>query len=56
MSIRVLRLLEYTYSDVETMVADMARWQVGANGSHQAGTKVKISSTTLPPSIFEDES
>jgi len=49
--IRVLRLLEYIYADAETMVEDMAHWQVGLNSAYRPSRKMKITSCVLPPAI-----
>lgn len=50
--IRVLRVLEYVYDDVEIMERDMARWTV----PHvQHGGKFTIRSTTLPFEVVSDD-
>ena len=47
MTIRVLRLLEYTYSSAKIMERDMARW--GVQGAHRGpNDTVVIKSTVLP--------
>lgn len=47
--IRVLRLLEYLYENVETMDRDMRRWDV--QGAF-TGDRMIIRSTTLPPTTL----
>lgn len=54
MKIRVLRVLEYVYSDVETMEKDMGRWGLAANGTHRAGANLTIKSSVLPLETIED--
>lgn len=50
--IRVLRVLEYVYDDVEVMEKDMARWAV----PHvQHTNKLTIRSTTLPFEVVSDD-
>lgn len=52
MTIRVLRLIEYTYATSETMIDDMERWQV------QRAKKLSdmtIRSATLPPEILTED-
>lgn len=52
MSIRVLRLMEYIYEDVETMEKDMARW---IHSSPNRTAKVRFKSCSLPLSVFDGE-
>jgi len=51
--VRVLRLLEYEYPDLETAVADMDRWGIPPNGTNPARSFVKyparIRSTVIGP-------
>jgi hypothetical protein len=51
--IRVLRLIQYEYDDVEQMEADMARWQLPANGSYQVGANRRHRSATLPLEVLD---
>lgn len=53
MKIRVLRLLEYTYSSVEAMERDMEKWQ---HGTHRYGSNYAVvKSVTLPLEVLQDE-
>ena len=47
--IRVLRLMEYTYSSVETMEQDMAHWAVPAFGEKRWNENETIKSATMFP-------
>ena len=51
--VRVLRLLEYEYPDLETAVADMDRWGIPPNGTNPRSSFVKhparIRSTVIGP-------
>ncbi len=52
-SVRVLRLLEYTYPDTEAMADDMARWGVPANGEKLFGRiDRRIKSAVLPEKVI----
>ena len=51
MSVRVLRLMEYTYEDAEQMVDDMNHWKVQGTFSPRIGMTIK--STTLSPMLLE---
>lgn len=50
MTIRVLRVLEYEYPNAETMIADMERWGVPANGTSPYSHS-PIRSSTFPPQV-----
>lgn len=50
--IRVLRIMEYTYEDAETMVSDMAHWQTPQNGLIHFGDKKTLRCATLPIEVF----
>lgn len=39
--IRVTRLMEYTFKDMEEAEANMARWAVPPNGTHNFGQGTK---------------
>jgi hypothetical protein len=52
MSIRVLRLLEYTYDSVESMQRDMQQWKI--QGGLKTGPRVSIRSVTLPLEVLAD--
>lgn len=47
--IRVLRLIEYTYSSAAVMERDMARWQTSGNHGN-----VRVRSTALPPTVLRE--
>ena len=51
--VRVLRLLEYEYPDLETAVADMDRWGIPSNGTNPQSGKyqypARIRSTVIGP-------
>jgi hypothetical protein len=47
MTIRVLRLLEYEYPDIETADADMGHWYMPANGSRVLAKLVTIRSAII---------
>jgi hypothetical protein len=49
--VRVLRLMEYIYPDIETATQDMARWQV--QGTYKPRQAITIRSTVLPPEVWE---
>jgi hypothetical protein len=49
--IRVLRLLEYTYTSVERMEQDMSHWQIPTNGTWDAHGIV-IRSAIIPLEIL----
>ena len=52
--IRVLRLMEYVYPDVESMEADMGCWAIPANGKRSLGICGKsISSAVLPLTVLD---
>lgn len=51
--IRVLRVIEYTYPDVEAMNKDMDRWTVSLPGVRSA--VVSISSNALPYLVDVDD-
>lgn len=56
MRIRVVRLLEYSYDSVDTMVADQQRWAIPANGVGPHPNKhVQIRSAVLPVDLFDVE-
>lgn len=50
--IRVLRLLEYTYDDVQTYEKDRQRWYI--QEGRTVNPRVTIRSTTLPLEVLED--
>ena len=50
--IRVLRVLEYVYDDVEIMEKDMARWMI-PHVKHTTGFTIR--STTLPFEVVSDD-
>jgi len=52
MTIRVVRLMEYTYPDLETAHADMARWAVQGTFS-PGGNKLITSTVIINPTPFE---
>lgn len=56
MSLRVLRLLEYTYPNVEAMESDMGKWAIPANGIRTLGMGQgkAIKSATLPLEVLAD--
>jgi len=49
--VRVLRLLEYEYPDLETAAADMDRWGIPANGTNPRSWDypARIRSTVIGP-------
>ena len=54
--IRVIRVLEYTYPDVETMERDMMRWAPASpEGARKGGMKMK-SAHFIPEFVKDDES
>lgn len=53
MAVRVLRLMEYVYKDIESALDDMGRWQV--QGTYKPHRGLRISSTVLlNPTPFEE--
>lgn len=50
--IRVLRLLEYTYPDVEHMELDMARWAVQQGSIRFGSNPTVIKSVVLPLEVL----
>lgn len=52
MSVRVLRLLEYTYSDAQFAEEDQARWSVQRTYTPNPHTTIR--SATLPPEFLPD--
>jgi hypothetical protein len=50
--VRVLRLIEYTYADVEQMERDMERWSVQSSRNYGP---VQVRTTTLPLEVLDDE-
>ena len=52
--IRVLRLIEYTYDNVERMVEDMQRWTIQGNFPDGPSGGMSFVSTALPPEIFTE--
>jgi len=46
--IRVLRFIEYTYADADTMIRDMSRWTLQHDSPNG---KIKFQSTNLPPTL-----
>lgn len=48
--IRVLRLIEYIYDDVEAMERDMARWKLTA----PTNKTMTMKSVTLPLEVLDD--
>lgn len=55
MSVRVIRLMEYTYASGEDAIADMERWEVPANGTRGYGAQT-IRSAVIPTYLLDDES
>jgi hypothetical protein len=51
--VRVVRILEYEYVDIKTMLEDQARWYVGINGK-RTHRHVIIKSATLPPELLDN--
>lgn len=49
--IKVLRLIEYTYTDYETMRADMAQWGVQ---KEKITPRIIIRSAVLPSSVVTE--
>lgn len=55
-TIRVLRILEYTYKTPERMEADMGHWAMGINAIRSVGMNgMSIRSATLPPHILPND-
>jgi hypothetical protein len=53
MAVRVLRLMEYVYEDIESALDDMGRWQV--QGTFKPNKRMRISSTILlNPTPYEE--
>lgn len=52
--IRVLRLMEYTYPDLETMIQDRGRWAIQGVRSVGIGSVTSIKSTTLPIDLVDN--
>jgi hypothetical protein len=52
--IRVLRVLEYVYDDVEEMERDMSHWQLGATGTRTNRGGI-VRSTVLPLEVLDHE-
>jgi len=53
--IRVLRVLEYTYADGDTMARDMEHWAVGANRTYKPNSHLTIRSSMMLPEHVEPE-
>lgn len=54
MAVRVLRLMEYVYPDVESALDDMSRWFVqGTYRPGQLNDRTITSTTLLNPTPFE---
>ena len=53
--IRVIRLMEYTYPDVETMDKNMMQWYISPNGSRRITTDRLIRSAVIIEPIFPEE-
>ncbi len=51
--IRVMRIIEYTYADAETMAKDMMNWTL-QGPTHHSHNKMSFKSTTLTPDFIED--
>lgn len=52
--IRVLRIMEYYYPDMEAASADMQHWQVAATGVKKFGTKGPVvHSTVMLPAPYK---
>lgn len=51
--IRVLRLMEYVYPDVDAMESDMGRWAIQGKRSVGIGRTTSIKSVVLPLEVFE---
>jgi hypothetical protein len=54
MTIRVTRLMQYTYPDITTATQDMMRWTVPSNGSKVFGNKV-VSSAVMPVDLLHPQ-
>jgi len=55
MTVRVIRILEYTYPSHERCEQDMQRWKVGANSVQRHGDMTISSATMMPRTVAEDE-
>lgn len=53
--IRVLRVLEYRYSDGDAMAQDMTHWGIGANATYRANSHVTIASSVMVPESVETD-
>jgi len=53
--IRILRIIEYTYSDNETAEQDMAAWKHPSFGTKKYGSSKTVKSTIIVDLDFEDE-
>lgn len=53
--LRVVRILEYEYSDVEAMVADQTHWKVPPHGVKVWNPRETVRSTLLPVTVEPDE-
>lgn len=51
--IRVLRVMEYTYADTDSMISDMAGWKV--QRTYRPNNRLLIKSTTVTPEFIEEE-
>lgn len=54
--VRVLRILEYTYSNAEHMITDMSHWQIGPHATKHVGNtgSLTIKSATMLPETQEN--
>lgn len=52
--IRIVRVLEYTYTDYQQAEIDMMRWNIPPTGAKNFGNKT-ISSAILTPTTVEPE-
>lgn len=52
--IKVIRIIEYTYADAETMAADMAKWTIQGPREH-IGNKMSFRSASLPPDFISGD-
>lgn len=56
MTVRVVRIMEYTYKTPEQAIEDMARWQVqGTYYPRGLGNPTTITSAVLPMTLLEPE-
>jgi len=54
MTVRILRLMEYTYNTPERMEQDMEHWHIPANGVYARAPGIKIKSCIITDLVFQD--